>query len=580
MPELQVSKKDISTLFNSMKKRKFIIPDFQRPYRWDIEKCETLWNDIVVFFRDMKKDSESDKGSESDADYFLGTIVTYINKDKNQEIIDGQQRLTSLFLLLRAFFKKLEDMDEDDDDITGLKNKVAPCIWEVDPISGKVINKSLIHIESLVATAEDNDIFHSILNTGNCSANAKDNYSLNYNFFKKECDDYAEKNPLHWKQLLHTILERCIILPIECDKQETALTIFSTLNDRGLPLADSDIFKAQIYRGKTSDEQKKEFTTTWKELTQICKQGKLSIDDVFRYYSHVLRGRDNDKSKEIGLRKFYAINNFKKLQENDLITEIIALADFWRWVNNNIEPDEKVYYKISNEARKYLHCLRYYPNDYWKYPASVFFVKNKESKTFSADFAAILKNLVAFLFVKFIHKPTVNAIKDDIYLACISLTDKQTHKYPMNKEDLNKGSLREKIANDCPPRISTALLLLHAYLNNQQEEPILSTFHIEHIFPKKWQNTNYNGWNEVDAASSLESFGNKVVFEQKLNIQAGNGYFGRKKEKYNESKISDVTDLSKHPNEDWLKDDIEKRKNNFNERIMTFFKNQLEKEHV
>ena len=55
-------------------------------------------------------------------------------------------------------------------------------------------------------------------------------------------------NPMQWKQLCITILQKCIILPIECDTPETALTIFSTLNDRGLPLADSDIFKAQIYR--------------------------------------------------------------------------------------------------------------------------------------------------------------------------------------------------------------------------------------------------------------------------------------------------------------------------------------------
>jgi|GEM_PF-6614945 len=48
MAELHVSKKNISKLLTEMQGRKFIIPDFQRPYKWDIEKCETLWNDIEI----------------------------------------------------------------------------------------------------------------------------------------------------------------------------------------------------------------------------------------------------------------------------------------------------------------------------------------------------------------------------------------------------------------------------------------------------------------------------------------------------------------------------------------------------
>jgi hypothetical protein len=49
MAELHVSKKSISKLFSEMQNRKFIIPDFQRPYKWNVEKCETLWNDIENF---------------------------------------------------------------------------------------------------------------------------------------------------------------------------------------------------------------------------------------------------------------------------------------------------------------------------------------------------------------------------------------------------------------------------------------------------------------------------------------------------------------------------------------------------
>ncbi len=564
MAELHVSKKSISKLFSEMQNKKFIIPDFQRPYKWNVEKCETLWNDIENF---------TVTDAKAGADYFLGTIVSYINDDKNQEIIDGQQRITSFFLLLRAFFRKLEDMPQDDQ-VIGLKNKVAPCIWDTDRFSGKVVDPSSIHIMSLVATEEDNDTFHKILNSGESSELATDNYSVNYRFFKKQCDEYATMNPMQWKELCVTILTQCIILPIECDTPETALTIFSTLNDRGLPLADSDIFKAQIYRNLDTEEKRKEFTNTWKELTQICKQAHASIDDIFRYYTHVLRARNNDKSKEVGLRKFYhgTDQKYTRLKEVTLITEIMDLANFWRYINIGVEPEEEVDYFISDEARKYLHCLTCYPNEFWKYATSVFFIKNINSTTFDADFCRMLKKLVAFLFAKFIDAPSVNAIKDDIYASCISLHNNNELQLRIS---LNEDLIHQQIEGHSSSRLARALLLLDAYLNTNQASLIPDTFDIEHIFPKKWQDSNYNGWEAKDAALYLDRFGNKVVFEKKLNIQAGNGYFGIKKKKYCVSSIANVITLGNYHKDDWVKKDIEDRESRFKETLITFFADQL-----
>ncbi len=562
MAELHVSKKSISKLLSEMQNRKFIIPDFQRPYKWNVEKCETLWNDIENF---------TATDAKAGSDYFLGTIVSYINEDKNQEIIDGQQRITSFFLLLRAFFRKLEVMVEDED-VAGLKNQLAPCIWDINPISQKVSDKTKIHIVSLVATEEDNETFHQILETGISSDLAMDNYSRNYRFFKKQCDEYAELNPMQWKELCITILKKCIILPIECDTPETALTIFSTLNDRGLPLADSDIFKAQIYRNLATEPMRKEFTNMWKELTQICKQGNLTIDDIFRYYTHTLRAKNNDKTKEVGLRKFYAEDKYSRLKDGKLIIDIMALANFWRYVNVEVEPEDEIKYVISNEARRHLHCLACYPNEFWKYATSVFFLKNIDSDSFNEDFCKMLQKLTAFLFAKFIESPSVNAIKDDIYTSCISIqnTNELQVRIAVNEELLN-----QQIDGHSSSKISRALLLLDAYLNPNQIDLIPNTFDIEHIFPKKWQDNNYFGWDRENADLFLDRFGNKIVFEKKLNISAGNGYFGVKKAKYSVSKIASILDLSNYHKNDWIKDDIEEREAKFKENLIAFFKVQL-----
>lgn len=364
--------------------------------------------------------------------------------------------------------------------------------------------------------------------------------------------------------------KKCIILPIECDTQDTALTIFSTLNDRGLPLSDSDIFKAQLYR---NSQDRKEFSDTWKDLIQICEKANITIDDTFRYYMHILRARDGNSSKEIGLRRFYTENKSSQLDKVDIL-ELIALANFWKFIyqsykNSNIE------YKFSFNSKKWLNCLRYYPNEYWKYAVSVFFMKYKDDENFESLFEQMLENLLAFSFSRYIDKPTVNAIKDDIFKACVSFEKSASYQYQYDV-DLNSELFSRKISEHSYSRITRALLILHAYLNENQKDLIDDNFEIEHIFPKKWQNTNYNGWQKQDANYYLDNLGNKIVFEYKLNRQAGNGYFGNhKKIEYAKSKIEVVKELANHPKDDWLKEDIIEREKRIKGNLINFFtKNQ------
>ena len=556
---LRANKKSISTLLKEVKGHKFIIPDYQRPYKWEEDKCDILWNDIV-------------ENSTITDEYFFGTIVTYKNSEGNYEIIDGQQRVTSFYLLLRAFYKKLEKSDPSSKNVIGLKNQVAPCIWETDDISQEVTDFSLIHIESKVAIESENEVFHNILKTGECEEESEDNYSINYRFFKKQCDNYAKENPTEWEKLCVFILNKCIILPIECDLEDTALTIFNTLNDRGLPLSDSDIFKAKLYRNKKNKEEQNEFTETWRELTDICKQANLEIDDIFRYYMHVIRSREDNNKREVGLRRFYAEKNYAYLKNSELINEIMLLANFWMYINTRENPDETEGYKISFEAKKWIHCLQWYPNDYWKYPVSIFFLKNRKNGDFDTAFCDLLKKEIAYLFSQFIITPTINAIRDGIYNVYISINRSNKVKFSF---DISQTILENRLQEYTSPRITRALLLLYAYLNKDQNSLIPIDFHIEHIFPQKWQNTNYNGWNEKDAKKYLELYGNKVVFEQKLNIQAGNGYFGKKKIKYADSKIAVVKELSILTQNDWVKNDIEERELKFLITITDFLKNNL-----
>ncbi|MCL1999166.1 MAG: DUF262 domain-containing HNH endonuclease family protein [Turicibacter sp.] len=554
MPELSVHKIPVGKLFSEMQGKKFVVPNFQRSYSWDVEKCETLWQDVINFL-------ESEESE--DAEYFLGTIVSNDGEGGNQEVIDGQQRITTLLLILRAFYSKLENMPQSDKEVVGLKTDIEPCIWDIDRKTKEIKDMANIRINSYVATEDENTIFHKILANGDCYGDLKNNYNLNFAYFQKACDEYAEQNPMQWKDLCVTFLDKCIILPINCNSQETALTIFSTLNDRGMPLDDSDIFKAQIYKNQPTEQARKDFTEQWKELNQVCVSAGIKINDIFRYYSHIIRAKKQDNSKEIALRRFYAEKNYVILANENIMEDLSKLADFWLCLNTGSKPDES--YTISDESRKFINCLAYYPNEYWKYVISVYFMRNCQAENFEHEFTELLKKVTAFMFAKFLVAPTVNQVKMDIFNACIAI-----HKNADFWAGVKFQIDEEKFYSSA--KMAKPLLLLHAYLNPKQTAVLPKDFQVEHILPRKWQNTNYNGWTQKQAAEYLEKFGNKVIFERKLNIQAGNGYFGRKKERYGESRIADVRELTSL--DDFTVENIEVREKAFQGRLLQFFSGQ------
>jgi uncharacterized protein with ParB-like and HNH nuclease domain len=86
----------------SDKKSDFLIPDYQRPYAWEEEQYQMLWDDIFSFAfpgDDKDKFGKDENGKVKDEEYFLGSIVTFKNGGNKLEVIDGQQRLTTLMLL-------------------------------------------------------------------------------------------------------------------------------------------------------------------------------------------------------------------------------------------------------------------------------------------------------------------------------------------------------------------------------------------------------------------------------------------------------------------------------------------------
>lgn len=544
---INVLKQNISGLLSSGKNSKFVIPEYQRPYDWTYEEIETLFEDLWEF-------ASTSGGSEKDGTYFLGCIVSYKNENKENEIIDGQQRITSLFLLLRAIYTKLSTIENPTDSSKHFCKEIENTIWMQNKLTGQV-NYDKILLTSNVINNEGNEILKNILKTGIADTKAKDNYSQNYIKFQELFDEHAKIDPLRIYEFIYALLNQVIVLPITADSQDTALTIFSTLNDRGKPLSDADIFKAKIYNHLTGAE-KEEFIYKWKSLEAEAKEAKETIQQLFYYYMFYLRAEENDKKTTTpGIRKYYSLNKFEKLYDSKLMDNLNLIMSFWNVVNLH-ETIENENWSKNIKILQSLDILTSYPNEFWKYPVIIYYLTYRNDKEFEKYFSIFLNKLILELLTKYLITPTVNAVKGDILKLNIEIRKSIIPNFDFKPIEMD--NIKNNLDN--PNRsIVRMLLKLLAYNNKNQNNLLPDKWEIEHILPQKWQSNYFLNNLDEEIKEKIEHLGNKLPFEKRLNIVAGNGYFTKKQNEYKLSKIYITKEFQNHQNNEWKLDDIIKR---------------------
>jgi uncharacterized protein with ParB-like and HNH nuclease domain len=302
---------------------RYIVPSFQRPYRWTKKETKQLFDDITQAFT-------------SNEDYFVGNIVIARgNDDKSRpQIIDGQQRILTLWMYLKVLailtnVSRLEEMlsirDWEDDKVL---SKIDSLVFEEEDQSG---------IEDLLTWKQDD--FKSktkeISKLGLIQSNAVYIYKWLQEYFNR-IDNTSQT--AFWKYFI----DRVYLLPIVLDGQDMAeattraLTIFETINNRGLDLADADILKAKLYEMAMSIKEGVDFISQWKDLGQKCVELNVSVNDVFRYYLRILRAKNDQTTSEPNLRNFFLNNDFSPFKTKKWKT-IMAELNLIESVLENID---------------------------------------------------------------------------------------------------------------------------------------------------------------------------------------------------------------------------------------------------
>lgn len=534
MSKLNVDQRTIKDLFQD-KRADFLIPDYQRPYAWGEAECQTLWDDIFSFAIPDEGRTEFDSNSE----YFLGPIVTFKNSASKMEVIDGQQRLTTLMLLLRAFYEKFGHMQDKASIAT--KQNIEKSIWKTDEFGEP--DNSALKIDSEVATDKDKDEFLEILKTGAAKPGQKSRYAANYRFFQNCIDDFLAKYPTYFAYLPTRIMNNCILLPIEAESQDTALRIFSTLNDRGMPLSDSDIFKAQFYKYYSDHGKKDAFIKQWKELEELTESifhplNGTPMDELFTRYMYYIRAKLGIKSSTTeALRKFYEKDSYAILKKEDTFENLITLARFWEDVVNQDKD------RFSPRILRRLFVLNYAPNGMWTYAVSVFFMQNRDANGLLDEhqFYQFLSKITGFVWTYAVTNPGVNALRTPVYSEMINIVNNRPvtfTEFRFEPEKVRSMFSNFTFSNSRP--ITKSILAWWAFQDEKQELlPIETVLEIEHIYAKN----RYEKDGSLTDVKNLEALGNKSLLEKRINIRATDYRFEDKVKYYQGYKNKEGTKI-------------------------------------
>lgn len=560
---MRTIKANLESIENIFQRNSYVIPDYQRPYTWDKDQCQTLWDDIMIFY--TKSHDDKDKN------YFLGSITLFpCTNEDNQvandkwEVIDGQQRLMTLSLLMKAFYREFPKYE-------GLKES----LFTKDSVTGH-IEPTQPRLESKVLE-EDQKIFYAIItSTENNKEHEKSNMTQNYKFFIKQIEGFRTNSEIDeteekFQKILRVLLERVQLLRIECESMDDAIQLFQTINDRGTPLDDADIFKARLAE-KARDEDNKnnsqkcrnEFQAAWNELAEH--------KTLFTIYMHILRARDKESGTTlIGLRKYFereqpdVFNNWR-----DTLKTLAIIQDI---KNGN--------WDMPNHITKWWKLLDQCASELWRYPLYVFLheklpLKNNktgiiETKSIQKDFEKLIKETVKyFIIAGFVHK-TAHAFKSTVYSSCVSIAQGEGALY-QQKIDSYRKTFKDNIRNY---RLSTSqydkiiIYLVACLCQEQDDETLINALskkvEIEHILPKKWK--DYDGWDDKSHSEYLNKLGNLMLLSKKANSQASNDFLKYKKEVYKVSIFADARSLAANDGNEWKQEQILRRGIELEERI-------------
>ncbi len=497
----------------------FEIPLYQRPYAWTTEEVDELLDDLTDAL-----------GRDSEEPYFLGSIVL-IKSDGNprSEVVDGQQRLTTLTMLFCA----LRDMTNDADVANELDEFVRQAGSEVKGTEDrfrlsarrrdrKFFEENIQRVDSLAAFLKVDPAGFS---------DSRKHMFENMKYLKKELDRLSTEDR---KNLAQYVAQNCFLAVVSASDGNSARRVFSVMNGRGLDLSATDVLKADVLDAMSDESTQDEYAIKWESMEE-----QLGRDDFRNLFAH------------IGM--IYRKDKLRRTLEDDFRSVVFKGLSHDRacaFIDEELEPYASAYevvsrasYESSEGAGKINELLRHLnrlDNFDWIPPAIAYFYRMKGQTSSLLRFTADLERLAYGLFVRRAsiyerldrYAKVIHSIEsgDNLYEGTSPLQISQDEKMEI------LGNLNGDIYGQVRVR-SPLLLRLNSALTPPDEgvsyQHKITT--IEHVLPQNpEEDSQWMTWFPKEEERKLwtHRLANLVLLSRRKNMRASNFDFERKKTEY------------------------------------------------
>ncbi|WRG60468.1 DUF262 domain-containing protein [Helicobacter pylori] len=484
----------------------FSIPVYQRNYTWEEENCEKLLQDIVSISQNKKT-------------HFMGSI-TYIlhliDDEKSlrqlQEfvIIDGQQRIITLMLLLKAIETKIQN--------EGIKKEI-----------GNLLNLSGQRLR-LKPIKSDKEAFDLVMQNRSHELQGVSHIRNNYKFFTKELDNYISKG-YRIEEIYGAFLRlKIVAIGLELGEDDPQV-VFESINATGVQLKGLDLIRNYLMMGENSDNQNRLYHTYWVSLEDWL--GERDLNDFIKTY---LRIYFEDKLKKEEREVYYALKDHHRDNFSDDIQDLMSdMREYGRIYQIFLDRD---HYFLHRGDPQQLANLRLRIKDLVKIKFGVakpFILRCardfEESKLDYENFCEILQILISYFVRRSVCGDPAPALAELLYSLYRQLENVSADAL---KRYLGKSVGRTAFTND--DKIKAAFLVRNAYAANQvckfilleieklsnAEPPKEENLEVEHFYPK----TPTQEWRDMVGdyftfeQDYLNNFGNLTLSGQ--NQKLGN----------------------------------------------------------
>lgn len=534
----------------------FHIPTYQRPYTWTIEETQTLLNDLL----DMMGNESDDKTQLSN--YFLGNIIL-IQSDANKEyhVVDGQQRLTTLTILLSVLRYLTNNLD------------LTKYIYHTDKETETINNSPRLSLRE-----RDNDFFEKYIQRvdgfekietiileelSDSQKNIIKNAKLLSNQIKHKLPQ-----PLQKERFTNFLLNQCSLAIISTSDFDAAYRIFSVLNDRGLDLSITDILKADLIgaisqqnlvRPQNIIDLQNKYTQKWEDIEEKLGRDKFAI-----LFFHICMIYKKSKLK-------------KKIIEEFRLFVLTKINNTPQFIDEVLEPFAHAFHKIENqsfrgnncskevnELLKWLHRINH---SEWCPPAILYLKQYGHQPEKILQFLIKLERLAIGLAIKKTHinhrikrySKIIQAIEENQNLSKVDSPLQLTNIEQRNIINILNGDLYQM-----GKKALYILLRLNTYLSDGcPDYDGYETITIEHILPQNPpSNSQWDEWfpTEEERDKYVHCLGNLVLLSRERNSSAQNYEYEVKKDKYinNPTTIFALT-IQAIKEKEWTPEIIEQR---------------------